>query len=484
MSTTQVWDEEADVVVLGLGSAGCAAAIAARDAGASVLVLEKMPEGKEGGNTRISGGIWFHNPDVEGLKTYLRALSAEYPIPEEIISVWSEETAKNTDWIAGIGGRPGVHGDYSPEYPELDGADTYGGYRGIDGEMGGGRLYDVLASAVREKGARVLLDTPGRELIQDPETGSIIGVIASREGKTIRVHARCGVVLATGGFEANPQMVRDYLRLPDSPVWGSPAGTGDGIKMAQKVGADLWHMDNMMSTIGLRAPGFDAGFYVAFNFAFGFLYTGADGTRCVNELPQVGHGQAVLHGNYKIFPDQKMHVIFDESTRKAGPLSMPSEMLNVGWNVRIEGYEWSMDNQVEIDKGWIQRADSLSELASKIGLDAATLEETVRRYNRACASKVDEAFGRSPATLTPITEPPFYAFESAPLLGWSNGGPRRNEKAQVLDPFDAVIPRLYAAGCISSTYSWNKDGGMHIADSLAFGRVAGEAAAGEPPIED
>ena len=86
---------------------------------------------------------------------------------------------------------------------------------------------------------------------------------------------------------------------------------------------------------------------------------------------------------------------------------MPSEMLNVGWNVRIEGYEWSMDNQVEIDKGWIQRADSLSELASKIGLDAATLEETVRRYNRACASKVDEAFGRAPATLTPITEPPF-----------------------------------------------------------------------------
>jgi len=232
--------------------------------------------------------------------------------------------------------------------------------------------------------------------------------------------------------------------------------------------------------VGLRAPGFESGFYVAFMFAFGFLYTGADGTRCVNELPQVGHGQAILHGNYKIFPDQKMHVIFDEATRRAGPLSPPAELLDVGWNVRIEGYQWSRDNQVEIEKGWIQRADTIAELAGKIGLAPETLEKTVSRYNRACEAKLDESFGRDASTLTPILEPPFYAFESAPLLGWSNGGPRRDERARVLDPFGAVIPRLYAAGCVSSTYSWNKDGGMHIADSLAFGRVAGREAASEP----
>jgi len=351
MTSTTSWDAEADVVVLGFGAAGCAAAIAARDAGASVIVLEKMPEGKEGGNTRVSGGIWFHNPDVEGLKTYLRALCAEYPVPEAVISVWSEETAKNTDWLEGIGAEPAMHGDYQPEYPELEGSEAYGGYLGVEGEMGGGRLYDVLAAAVRSKGADVRLDTPGRELVQDKQTGEILGVVAGREGETLRVRARRGVVLATGGFEANPQMVRDYLRLSDSPVWGSPAGTGDGIKMAQKVGADLWHMHNMMSTIGLRAPGFESGFYVAFVFAFGFLYTGADGTRCVNELPQVGHGQAILHGNYKLFPDQPMHVVFDETTRLAGPLSPPSEVLDVGWNVRIEGYDWSMDNSRALQSG-------------------------------------------------------------------------------------------------------------------------------------
>jgi succinate dehydrogenase/fumarate reductase flavoprotein subunit len=475
------WDAEADVVVLGLGSAGCAAAIAARDAGASVIVLEKMPAGKEGGNTRVSGGIWFENADIEGQKTYLRSLCGDYPIPEEVVSVWSEETARNTEWIREIGGNPGVHGDYQPEYPELEGSEAYGGYLGIDGEMGGGRLYEVLATAVRAKGAEIRLDTPARELVQDRETGEICGVVADHGGSPIRVRARRGVVIATGGFEANAQMVRDYLRLPESPVWGSPAGTGDGIKMAQKVGADLWHMDNMMSTIGLRAPGFETGFYVAFMFAFGFLYTGKDGTRCVNELPQVGHGQAILHGSYKIFPDQPMFVIFDEATRLAGPISPPSDLLNVGWNVRIEGYDWSKDNSAEVEKGWIKRADTLESLANELGLDPASLDETVRRYNRACEAGVDEAFGRNPATLTPIVDPPFYAFESAPLLGWSNGGPRRNEKAQVLDAFGEVIPRLYAAGCVSSTYSWSKDGGMHIADSLAFGRVAGRTAASESP---
>jgi succinate dehydrogenase/fumarate reductase flavoprotein subunit len=85
--------------------------------------------------------------------------------------------------------------------------------------------------------------------------------------------------------------------------------------------------------------------------------------------------------------------------------------------------------------------------------------------------------GRHAKTLVPLETPPYYGFTSAPLLGWTNGGPRRNEHAQVLDALGKVIPGLYAAGCVSSTYSWLKDGGFHIADALAFGRVAGRHAA-------
>ena len=157
------WDREADVVVLGLGAAGCAAAIEAHDAGASVVVLEKMPAGREGGNTRVSGGVWFDSSEPEGIATYLRALCGEFPVPEEIIQVWAHETAQNSAWVERLGARVAPHGDYRPEFPELPGSESYGGYMGVDGELGNGRLFAALSEAVRERGIEVLLDTPGRE---------------------------------------------------------------------------------------------------------------------------------------------------------------------------------------------------------------------------------------------------------------------------------------------------------------------------------
>jgi succinate dehydrogenase/fumarate reductase flavoprotein subunit len=474
---SEQWDRQADVVVLGMGAAGCAAAIAAADEGASVLLLEKMPEGREGGNTRISGGIWYNSLDRDGMATYLRSLCGPYTLPEEIVQVWADETYKNTEWLESLGVTPGVHADYKPEYPELPGAEFYGGYLGVNGEMGKQLLWKALSAAVRAKGVEVLLDSPANELVTDDD-GSVIGVAATSGGQPLRVGASRGVVLATGGFENNPEMVRDYLQLPGSPVWGSPAGTGDGIKMAQKVGADLWHMDNMMAALGFAADGFEAGMYVMFIFSMGFICVGNDGRRSHNEMPPQGHGHALIDGDYELFQRRPLHVIFDEATRQAGPISPPREILPVGWNLLMEEYEWSADNSAEIDKGWIQKADTLTELAEILGIDPDGLEVSVAEWNEVCAAGHDP-LGRPGPTLAPLATPPYYGFTSAPLLGWTNGGPRRNEKAQVLDPFGETIGRLYAAGTVSSTYSRCKDGGFHIGDALAFGRVAGRNAAGE-----
>lgn len=143
----------------------------------------------------------------------------------------------------------------------------------------------------------------------------------------------------------------------------------------------------------------------------------------------------------------------------------------------MEGYSWSEDNSVEIDKGWIKRAQTIAELAEILSLDANTLHDTIARYNQACRSGVDDVFGRNPDTLDPVSAPPYYAISSPPLLGWTNGGPRRDGRARVLDPYMNHIQGLYAAGSVSSTYSWGKDGGFHIADALAFGRIAGREAA-------
>jgi succinate dehydrogenase/fumarate reductase flavoprotein subunit len=470
---------EADVVVVGYGAAGCAAAIAAHDAGARAVVLEKMPPGREGGSTRVSGGIWFDSTSPERAAAYLRSLSGGFVLPDPVVDAWARETHANSAWMRSLGATVGAYGDVGPEYPELEGSDGFAGYRGVDGRLGEGRLFDFLAAAVRERGIAVHLQTAARELAQAPG-GRVTGVHATGpDGAALRFDARRAVVLATGGFEADAAMVRDYLGLPDAVVWGSPGSTGDGHRMAQKAGADLWHMDNMMTVPGLRAPGYAAGFYNAFVHALGFIYVGLDGTRLTDELPQVGHGQARLHGSYELFPSRPMHVVFDEATRRAGPISPGPDLLPVGWNVLVEGYEWSADNSVEVDKGWILRADTVEGLAGLLGVEPRVLAETVRRYNAACAEGHDDQFGRAASTLTPLAEPPYYAFSWGPMLAWSNGGPRRDEHSRVLDPFGAVIPGLYAAGSVSSTYSWAKDAGFHIGDALAFGRVAGRRAAGE-----
>lgn len=474
------WDAEADVVVLGLGAAGCSAAICARDAGASVIVLEKMPAGLEGGNTRVSGGTWFANLDPELATTYLRALSSDYPIDEDVVRVWAHETARTTAWIESLGLNAAVIPNTPPDYPELAGSSAYGGFTAVDGVLGDGRLFRGLEDAVRQRGIDVRLATPARQLIQDEPGGAVTGVLADTDGVPLRVRARRGVILATGGFEGNSQMVRDNLRIPGEPaMWGSPALTGDGIRMAQKAGADLWHMANVLTICGLKVPDYRAGFAVMFPFAPGFIFVGDDGRRLINELPQIGHGHARLHGGYELFPARRMHVIFDERTRLAGPISPGRDMLAMGWNLMVEGYEWSADNSREIERGWIQRGNSAAELAAAMGLDPEALEAAIRRFNQACASGSDDQFGRDPATLTPLA-PPYYGFVSGPLIGWTSGGPRRNHHAQVLDPFGEVIPGLYAAGDVSSTYSWCKAGGMAIGDALAFGRIAGRRAAGEP----
>ena len=324
------WDHEADVIVLGLGAAGCAAAIAAHEDGARVLVLEKMPGGLDGGNTRISGGAWFDNRDPENGAVYLRALCGDFPVPEAVIEAWSRETAANAAWVESLGARVAHHGEYLPEYPELPGSSAYGGYFGVNGELGQGLLFGVLRGAVEKRGIRILHDCPGRELLREAPGGRICGVRAESQGSAVRVAARRGVILATGGFENNPEMVRDYLRLADASIWGSAASTGDGIQMAQQVGADLWHMDNMAAYTGVRVPGFSSAFYVSFDDAQGFIYLGMDGTRLVNERPQTGHGQAMLHGSYHLFPAEKMHVLFDEATRRSGP--SPRERTGCPWD--------------------------------------------------------------------------------------------------------------------------------------------------------
>src|SRR5262249_6506712 len=151
------------------------------------------------------------------------------------------------------------------------------------------------------------------------------------------------------------------------------------------------------------------------------------------------HGQWVDAPHAAVLP---VHMLFDEATRLADCLTVD----NMSWNVLVEGYRWSADNGAEVERGWIVRADSIRELAPRIGRDPDEVEATVERYNAAARSGVDDELGRAADRMQPIDRPPFYAVEIVAGLVCSTGGARRDTHARVLDPDGKPIPRLYEAG--------------------------------------
>jgi hypothetical protein len=175
-----------------------------------------------------------------------------------------------------------------------------------------------------------------------------------------------------------------------------------------------------------------------------------------------------------------MFLIFDHTHFSAGPLydGHPSH----GWTQIVERCDWSKDNSVELAKGWIKRGDNLAALAAVVGLDPAALEDSVVRWNRYCEVQHDADFRRT-LMMTPIVNGPFYAVELSPSMLNTQGGPRRNEKAQIVRPNGTPIPRLYSSGELGSIYSYLYQGTGNLGECLAFGRVAARNAVAETPWE-
>jgi succinate dehydrogenase/fumarate reductase flavoprotein subunit len=252
--------------------------------------------------------------------------------------------------------------------------------------------------------------------------------------------------------------------------------------MAMAIGADLWHMDNQAGPdFNFRIPGKDWAFGYTFSpTGNGWIWIAKDATRFTNEAYFTKHGKIPFHGIYVPVPTPlPVHCVFDETMRKSGPLYPPNYFFC--WWSQIEKYNWSSDNMAEIEKGWIVKADTLRELASKIGKNPDMLEKTVSTWNKSCADKNDTEFGRDPKKLAPIQTPPFYAAEFVPAFTNTQGGPRRNSNAQVLDTNRKPIPRLYSAGELGALYSWHYQGGGNILECIVFGHIAGERTAAEKP---
>ncbi len=480
LSQVPKWDYEAEIVVLGTGGAGLAAAIDAHDLGANVLMLEKASESHSGGNTRVSmQGAWCP-PNLSEAITYQKALNGRYPVPEEVVQAYHEYTTKNAEWLKKIGGKIVQRLSSSKgEYPEFPGAESTF-VCSLEEGYGYQRLWMLLKDAVVKRQIKIMYETPGIDLVQDSKTKEIHGVVAEREGKKIYVKAQKAVILCTGGFENNQEMIRDYLLLPCGYPFGTPYNTGDGIRMAQAVGADLWHMGNVAGpSLSFRAPGVEWAFGAGFSSSSGgYIFVASDATRFVNENTPSKHGKVNYHGTYVHLPlPLPVHVVFDETARKSGPLYRQDEFWC--WYAVIEKYKWSADSSVELEKGWILKADTIRELAGKMGKNPDTLEKTLVTWNRSCAAGNDSEFGRPAKRMAPIQTPPYYAMELVPAFTNTQGGPRRNQHAQVLDTNRQPIPRLYSAGELGSIFSYHYQGAGNIGECFAFGRIAAKHAVAE-----
>jgi len=507
----EAWDDEFDVVCVGYGFAGSAAAVAAHDAGARVLLLEKMPD--PGGISICSAGGVRVSRNAEASLRYLVETNAG-TTPEPLLRQLAEDmtgiegfirdlaTVNDADvrvnWVAA--NYPFAGGDSFGfvTVKDIPGFDPERDFTWGRGLRGGTRLFKVMMDNVARRGIEVRLGTAAERLCRGP-SGAVEGIEAGGR----RIRARGGIVLATGGFEADAAMQAQYWQ--EKPVLpGAFLGnTGDGITMATGCGAALWHMWHYHGTYGFRhpdpasypygirltrlpdwIPGADGaeaeiqGFFAGYDDArMPWIVVDQMGRRYMNEYPpylqDTGHrAMATYDASLPGYPRIPSWLIVDETGRERGPLGFPT------YNDPAQSLGWSDDNLLEIEAGFLSQADSIEDMAAAMGADTDILAETIERWNEFCHTGRDRDHGRLADTMMPLETPPFTFGQLWPLCANTQGGPVHDDRQRVLTPDGTPIPGLYAAGELGSLFGHLYMSGGNLAECFIGGRRAGREAAG------
>ena len=449
-----------DVVVIGAGGAGFSAAITAKNAGANVVLLEKMPA--VGGNSLISGaemnvaknwvqpklGINDDSPELHAQDTFK---GGDGKGDMKVINVMTHEALDAAKWCR----------DYLGVRFEDDNLFFFGGHSRkralIPVGHTGTEFIAKFQAKADELGIPVITNMKAEELIKNKD-GRVVGVKATMDGSEYTFNAKGGVVLATGGFGANPEMVKKYNPKIDErfKTTDAPGTTGEALYMAERAGAQLVNM-GYIQTYPICDPISGAIELIADARFDGAIMLNQEGKRFVEEL-------------------QRRDVLSEAILNQTGRYCW------VLWNDKIGSISNTVKahaNEYEAftKQGIMTTCDDLKCIADFTKIPFDQLQKTVKRVSDMAGKGNDKDFNHR-AGLMDMQQGKYYVIKAVPSTHHTMGGVRINEKAEALTAEGKVIPGLWAAGEVTGvTHGTNRLGGNAYTDIIVFGRIAGEAAA-------
>ncbi|WP_293766499.1 FAD-dependent oxidoreductase [Sporichthya sp.] len=501
-----------DVLILGCGAAGVAAALAARRAGAEVAMIEHQAEDRHTPNTRMSGGWLMTLTDEVAGRGYLTEC-AQGLVEDDLIAGWARGAVSLPTELKALGvdleladtatwglSRLDVEKDSWAEHAEIPGADSVrvwrtvtdlpstcpaaGGLATATGTvLGGEALYRGLMHAVRAAGVEVRWGIePISLILRQTADGTTVAGIRWLEGGTVReLRARGGVILATGGFGAGRDLIREFLSVPNTRFYGNPGNDGSGLKLAMSAGAALARMNRMVGRGVMSFPladGVELGFMVIMKGG-GYVICDDQGARYADEYDQAMQQHSFFHHMQHVDPHTHRYsrspsfYVFDERRRQSGPLTYQDRgACGVGL------YDWSSDNQREIDAGWISVGPTPAAAAAAAGAGSPeAFEAAIAEYNRGCQAGSD-SFGRPADTLIALDQPPYYCVPLYIGGPYVTGGPQRNAEGQVLGVRGGPVPGLFSGGELGQAIGLLYPAqGASISEAWCSGAIAGASAA-------
>ncbi|MDO6639285.1 flavocytochrome c [Shewanella sp. 5_MG-2023] len=439
--------ETVDVIVVGGGSAGFNAAISAKLAGANVVLFEKAPY--TGGNSMLAAGginaVGTPQQKAKGIEDTVDWYAEDamkggrYQNDPKLVQTMAEESAGAVAWLESLGA------DMS-ELKRSGGARAERTHAPSGGASIGPHLIDTLRKAAVERDIPVRVNSRVEKIVLNDDQ-SVAGVVVHGRHSGYNMVAADSIVLATGGYGMNKQMVAYYRpTMKDMSSSNNVTATGDGVLLAKEIGASMTDIDWVQAhpTVGK-----DSRILISETVrGVGAIMVNTDGNRFINELTTRDRASdAILKQK-----DQYAWLVFDEQLVEKKKM--------------VRGYE---------HLGMLSKANTIEELAKITGM--ADLPKTAADYNKYKAAGKDDAFGRANMPLS-LSTPPYYAVKVAPGIHHTMGGIAIDTDTNILNLQSWKMPGLFAAGEVTGgVHGYNRLGGNAIADTVVFGRKAGENAA-------